>query len=81
MKILKVGNLVDLNIKLQVLRAFACDDDLYYIVGIVKEGVSWCNMNKRVLATLNVDGSCQSITQEVLQKANAIIAQENLGNL
>lgn len=81
MSILKVNNIVDFKIKLQVLKVFAWDGNIYYIVGIVKENTPWCNMDKRVLAVLNVDGSHDSIPVEAQQKADVIIQNENLDKL
>ena len=81
MAILTLGNIVDFKIKLQVLRAFAFDGNIYYIVGLVRDNTSWCNMDKRVLAVLNVDGSHDSIPIEAQQKADVIIEKENLGTL
>jgi hypothetical protein len=79
--ILKLGQKVDFTIKLKVVKAFAHEDNLYYIVGVVKKGTPIDHMTQPLWGVLNVDMSCESIPPEVMERARNIVPTLKLDNL
>lgn len=79
--ILKLGQHVDFTIKLRVVKAFAHEDALYYIVGVIKKGTPIANMTEPLWGVLNVDNSCESIPEPVMQRAKTIVKGLDLTGL
>lgn len=81
MGILKVGEKCTFNVELKVLKAFAYEDDLYYIVVVLKKNTILRNTPDPIWGCLNVDKSCEEISEEVMARATEIVKTLDLNNL
>ena len=78
MTVYKVGQKIKFEIPLKVLRAFAVNHSIYYIVGVVKKSAPIANQAEPLWGVLNVDGSFKAIPAQVMKRATLLVAKENL---
>lgn len=81
MPILKVGDKATFSVELKVIKAFAVEDDLYYLVVLLKKGTPLKHMKDPLWGVLNVDGACEAIPDPVMQRAQVLIQTIDLSNL
>lgn len=78
MSIYIVGQIVNCELKLKILRAFVVDGEVYYIFTVVKKETPLRYIIDKLYGVLNVDGNCEGIPMEAFAKAELLIQQENL---
>jgi len=78
MTVYRKGQNIDFKIPLKVLRAFALNHNIYYIVGVVKKTSPIGQDQGALWGVLNVDGSFTKIPQDVMVRAGQIVQKENL---
>lgn len=71
--ILQPNQLVDLNLKLKVLKAFAIEDTIYYIVQVLQADTPLQHMQGLVWGVLRCDGTSENIPQDVFDRAARIV--------
>jgi hypothetical protein len=71
MPVYKTGDIVNFPLNLKVLKTFAHEDDVYYIVEILQNDVPWKKVNK-MYGTLDFNGN-PNVPDIVRQKADTII--------
>lgn len=80
MAIYKIGQEIDLkvSISMRILKAFAVEDNIYYIV-LIKSNDKIKSSNKLPLyGTFRHDDSDGSISEEISKMADEIVVNENL---
>ena len=78
MAILKVGDKHSFNLELKVLKSFAVEDDIYYLIVVLRKGTPLAHVKDPLWGVLNVDGSCTAIPEPVMERASRIVATLNL---
>ena len=78
MSIYTVGQIVNCELKLKILRAFVVDGNVYYIFGVLKKETPLRHIIERLYGVLNVEGNCEGIPFDVFAKSEQLIQQENL---
>lgn len=78
MTVYRKGQTIDFKIPLKVLRAFAFNHNIYYIIGVVKNTSPVGQGDSPLWGVLNVDGSFKQIPQDAMTKARQFIIKENL---
>ena len=78
MPLYKVGQILDLTLKLKVLRAFAIEDVIYYIVGVIRKDSLLRHSATPVFGVLRNDGTHDQIPPEALKRTNELVQKENL---
>jgi hypothetical protein len=73
------NQLVDLNLKLKVLKAFAVEDTIYYVVQILQANTPLQYMQGLVWGVLRCDGTSENIPQDVFEKAARIVEDMTKG--
>lgn len=81
MAILKAGDKCHFTVEMKVLKAFAYEDDIYYLVGVIKKNTPLKHMTDPLWGVLNVDGSVEAIPEPVMQRAATLIQSIDITNL
>lgn len=74
----KKDQILNLTLQLKVLRAFAINDIIYYIVGVIRKNSVLRHTSTPVFGVLRNDGTHDQIPPEALNKANELVQRENL---
>ena len=73
-----VDQILNLTLQLKVLRAFAMDDIVYYIVGVIRKDSVLRHTSTPVFGVLRNDGTHDQIPPEALNMADELVQKENL---
>lgn len=79
MPIYRTGDLVNFALKLQVVKIFGYQDNIYYIVEVLQDKVPWAKGNK-MYGALDFNGNA-TIPKVVRHKADALIQELRNQNL
>ena len=74
----KKDQILNLTLQLKVLRAFALEDIVYYIVGVIRKNSVLRHTATPVFGVLRNDGTHDQIPPEALLKANELVQKEDL---
>lgn len=73
-----VGQVLDLHLKLKVLRAFAIDDVVYYVVGVIRKDSVLRHTKAPMYGVFRNDGSFEKIPPDALKRADELVVNEKL---
>ena len=78
MAVYRKGQIIKFQISLKILRAFAFNHNIYYIIGVVKNTSPIGQKQEAQWGVLNTDGSFNKIPDNVIVRAKQLIKKENL---
>ena len=77
--ILTPNQIVDFPLKLKVLKAFAVEDTIYYIVQVLQTNSPLQHMQGLVWGVLRCDATGENIPKEVFDRASRIVEEMTKG--